>query len=225
MLDFEICGNADIAAPVSDAAALLGIPFPAAHGAGERGGSDRSRPGSGAVIQHGRSASATTLACCMDARKRLALSRELELGDKTIACAGFDVGKKFVDIHSAGEDGSFEIDHSGHRAIAGFPRKHSASSVVIEATGRLHRGLRRSLDDRGFEVCVAYTRQARDFAGAAGRMATTDRVEGRIVKHVESDPEQLRLPHSFVDSGQRADRGRRAPRLRCPDPVSFFRPS
>ena len=51
----------------------------------------------------------------------------------------------------------------------------------MEATGRMHRGLHRSPRDRGFEVCVADPRQARDFAKASGRMAKTDRVDARVL--------------------------------------------
>ncbi|MDE0114699.1 MAG: hypothetical protein OXI87_05995 [Albidovulum sp.] len=60
-----------------------------------------------------------------------------------IKCAGIDVGKEFAEVHLACEDRSFEKDRSSYRAIAGFLRKHSASSVAVEATGRMHRELRR----------------------------------------------------------------------------------
>ena len=99
----------------------------------------------------------------------------------TIASAGIDVGKEFFDICVAGVEHAFENDRSSCRPISSFLRKHSATKAVMEATGRMHRGLRRSPRDRGFEVCVVNPRQARDFARASGRMAKTDRVDARVL--------------------------------------------
>ena len=99
----------------------------------------------------------------------------------TIVCAGIDVGKEFFDICVAGVERAFENGHSSYRPIASFLRQHAAERVVMEATGRMHRGLHRSLHDRGFEVCVVNPRQARDFAKASGRMAKTDRVDARVL--------------------------------------------
>ena len=95
--------------------------------------------------------------------------------------AGIDVGKALVDVHVAGVDRTFENNRSGYRAVAGFLRSHSATKVVMEATGRMHRGLHRSLHDRGIEVCVVNPRQARDFARASGRKAKNDRVDARML--------------------------------------------
>ena len=98
----------------------------------------------------------------------------------TTASAGIDVGKEFFDICVAGVEHAFENDRSSCRPISSFLRKHSAAKAVMEATGRMRRGLRRSPRDRGFEVCVADPRQARDFARASGRMALADRVDARV---------------------------------------------
>ena len=99
----------------------------------------------------------------------------------TIVCAGIDVGKEFFEVCVAGVERAFENGRPGYQAVASFLRKHAAERVVMEATGRMHRGLHRSLHDRGFEVCVVNPRQARDFAKASGRMAKTDRVDARVL--------------------------------------------
>ena len=99
----------------------------------------------------------------------------------TIAGAGIDVGKEFFDICVAGVERAFENGHSSCRPIASFLRQHAAERVAAEATGRMRRGLHRSPRDRGFEVCVADPRQARDFAKASGRMALADRVDARVL--------------------------------------------
>lgn len=99
----------------------------------------------------------------------------------TRVCAGIDVGKEFFDICVAGVEETFDSGRSGYRAVAAFLRRHSAERVVMEATGRMHRDLHRSLHDRGFEVCVVNPRQARDFAKASGRQAKTDRVDARML--------------------------------------------
>ena len=51
----------------------------------------------------------------------------------------------------------------------------------MEATGRMHRGVARSLHDRGFRVVVVNPRQCRDFARASGELAKTDRVDARVL--------------------------------------------
>ena len=58
--------------------------------------------------------------------------------------------------------------------------QHRVGRVVMEATGRFHWRIHQSLADRGPGVRVTTPRQARDFAGATGEPAKTDRVDAGI---------------------------------------------
>ena len=99
----------------------------------------------------------------------------------TIVVAGIDVSKKTLNIHLDGRDHTAANDTDGFRKVAGILRNGGAERVVLEATGRMHRGVARSLHDRGFAVCVVNPRQSRDFAKAAGELAKTDRVDARVL--------------------------------------------
>ena len=98
----------------------------------------------------------------------------------TMAVAGFDIGKRFIDIH-VGETGCrFANDKEGFVRLGKFLGQHRVGRVVMEATGRFHWRIHRSLADRGPEVCVTTPRQARDFARATGEPAKSDRADARV---------------------------------------------
>ncbi len=90
------------------------------------------------------------------------------------------VGQAALDVHVDSADRTFANDKPAFRALGNRLRRHAVTQVVIEATGRIHRGVHRSLHDRGFSVFVVNPRQSRDFARALGELAKTDRVDARI---------------------------------------------
>ena len=61
--------------------------------------------------------------------------------------AGIDVGKDSLEVHvaEAGVSGTFGNDAAGHRDPGRMLREAGVGLVVIEATGRHHRALHRSL--------------------------------------------------------------------------------
>ena len=90
---------------------------------------------------------------------------------------------------------SMELCTGWNRAACGKlrPAVHAqvecpVAGVVMEATGRMHRGVHRSLHDRGFAVFVVNPRQSRDFAKALGELAKTDRVDARTLAGPWPDP-------------------------------------
>ncbi len=99
----------------------------------------------------------------------------------TIAVAGTDVSKMTLSIHLNGRDDTATNDTDGFRKIARILRDGGAERVVMEAAGRMHRGLFQSLHDRGFAVRAVNPRQSRDFAKAGGELAKTDRVDARVL--------------------------------------------
>ncbi len=71
-----------------------------------------------------------------------------------------------------GRDGSATNDTDGLRRAARLLREGGVKRVVMEATGRMHRGVARSPRDRGFLVVTVNPRQCRDLprpGGAPGR--------------------------------------------------------
>ena len=53
--------------------------------------------------------------------------------------------------------------------------------VVLEATGKLHRGAQRSLHAAGLAVAVVDPLRARQFAQAIGMLAKTDRIDAQLL--------------------------------------------
>jgi len=98
--------------------------------------------------------------------------------------AGIDVSKHNLNVHVNGQDLEFGNTRTSIRSLAKHLTREGVERVVLEATGRLHRSVARSLRDRGFTVVVLNPRQARDFAPdctkATGQLAKTDRVDARI---------------------------------------------
>ena len=95
--------------------------------------------------------------------------------------AGIDVSKGALDVHAADEDRCFANDGTNWRALGKWLRRLKVSRVVMEATGRYHRGVHRCLHDRGFEVVLVNPLRARRFAEGAGHLAKTDRVDARML--------------------------------------------
>ena len=79
----------------------------------------------------------------------------------TTVIAGVDVSKAVLDVHVDGADRTFTNDRAGFRALGHWLRRCAFTRVVMEATVRMHRGVHRSLHDRGFAVFVIYV-AARD---------------------------------------------------------------
>ena len=103
--------------------------------------------------------------------------------DQEKVVAGVDVGKDKLDVYIApsGEAKQFRNDAGGRRGLRKLLHKASVELVVVEATGRYHRELHRSLDDAGFRVAVISPLQARRFAQALGQLAKTDPIDAAML--------------------------------------------
>ncbi len=102
---------------------------------------------------------------------------------ETKVIAGVDVGKENLDVHVApsGETRQFRNDAGGRRGLRKLLHSVGVELVVVEATGRYHRELHRSLDDAGFRVAVISPLQARRFAQAFGQLGKTDRIDAAML--------------------------------------------
>ena len=88
-----------------------------------------------------------------------------------MAVAGFDTAS-VSSTSISGNRPSVRQRQEEFRRGREIPRRHGVGRTVMEATGRFHRRIHRSLASRGFGVCVTTPRQARDFARAALREAS-----------------------------------------------------
>lgn len=96
---------------------------------------------------------------------------------------GIDVCKKWLDvfIHPVGQSARVENTAKGFRELGRMFAKFSVQLIVMEATGKLHRGVHRALHVAGFAVAVVNPLRARLFAEAAGALAKTDSIDARML--------------------------------------------
>lgn len=112
---------------------------------------------------------------------------------------GIDVSKDALDIAtSSGE--IFRIAYTDDELTALARRLHSATLVVMEATGGYEHEAAARLATAGVAVAVVNPRQVRDFARATGRLAKTDRLDAqmlvRFAQAVRPEPRPLQNAES-----------------------------
>ena len=97
--------------------------------------------------------------------------------------AGVDVGKAWLDAHvlPLGESLRVANDRQGIRQLKRWLRRCEVRLVAVEATGKWHRELHRSLAADAVPVAVLDPVRARAFARATGLIAKTDRLDARML--------------------------------------------
>lgn len=96
---------------------------------------------------------------------------------------GIDVSKSWLDVHvlPAGQARRFANTEAGigqlKRWLAGF----APALIAVEATGKWHCQLRRSLYTSGLPIAVVDPFRVRMFAKAQGTFAKTDRLDARVL--------------------------------------------
>ena len=81
-------------------------------------------------------------------------------------------------------------DKNGHRKLKRELANHVIACVAMEATGKLHRRVHRTLHEAGLPVAVINPYRSRKFADSIGQLAKTDRIDARLLAVLG---EQLRL--------------------------------
>ena len=97
--------------------------------------------------------------------------------------AGIDVGKSWLDAHvlPAGQELRVPNTRQGIAQLKRWLMQYKPDLVAVEATGKWHRPLCRSLHASGIAVAVAVPYRVRMFAKAQGILAKTDRVDARVL--------------------------------------------
>jgi transposase len=97
--------------------------------------------------------------------------------------AGIDVSKNWLDGHVLPASKALRVPNTqeGIRQLKRWLLKHEVELVAVEATGKWHRGLCRSLAASPIKVAVADPYRVRMFAKAQGIFAKTDRIDARVL--------------------------------------------
>lgn len=96
---------------------------------------------------------------------------------------GADIGKTFLDILIHERDRYWQIENTKaaiHKWIKEI-RRFKIQRVVIEATGRYERLFYELLVEAGIPVVIVNPLRVRRYAGAAGILAKTDKVDAKII--------------------------------------------
>lgn len=95
---------------------------------------------------------------------------------------GIDVAKATLEVAILkGRQWSRPNTAEGTAALAAELKAVGTRLVVMEATGGLERQAAKTLAAAGISVAVVNPRQVRDFAKAAGALASTDAIDARII--------------------------------------------
>lgn len=96
---------------------------------------------------------------------------------------GIDVCKGHLDVYLHPVGTAFQVpnDKPGLKALKRRLGGLGIERIVVEATGKYHRGVHRSLSEDGFRVCVLNPYRSRKFADALGELAKTDEIDARVL--------------------------------------------
>lgn len=96
---------------------------------------------------------------------------------------GIDVCKDWLDAHCLPAGHGLRVANSpeGIRKLKRWLRRQPVGLVAVEATGKWHRALHRSLHDGGIRVAVVDPFRLRMFAKAHGILAKTDKLDARVL--------------------------------------------
>jgi transposase len=97
--------------------------------------------------------------------------------------AGIDVSKDWLDVHVLSSSQSLRVANKseGIRRLKRWLVKHNVDLVAVEATGKWHRELCRSLRASHMAVAVIDPYRVRNFARAKGILAKTDRLDAKVL--------------------------------------------
>lgn len=96
---------------------------------------------------------------------------------------GIDVCEAWLDVHILPCEEAFRLPNTseGHKRLKRRLKDHEIGVIVIEATGKWHRQIHRSLDASCYQVRVVNPLRARQFAQAVGVLAKTDKLDARML--------------------------------------------
>jgi len=102
---------------------------------------------------------------------------------KVNSTVGIDVGKDWLDLHVLPAGAALRVANTvgGIRRVKRWLSQFDIALVVVEATGKWHRQVQRSLAASAVRVAVVDAFRVRMFAKAQGILAKTDRLDARLL--------------------------------------------
>lgn len=102
---------------------------------------------------------------------------------KTHSNVGIDVSKDWLDVHVLPGNQRLRVPNTceGIRELKRWLKRFDVALVVLEATGKWHRHVQRSLWASTIPVAVIDPFRVRMFAKAQGILAKTDRLDSRVL--------------------------------------------
>ncbi len=96
---------------------------------------------------------------------------------------GIDVSKGRLDVALAPAGVTFAVtnDKKGHKTLLKKLIGLDVGVIVLEATGKYHRGVHLFLHEKGLPVCVVNPYRSRKFADALGELAKTDKIDAKVL--------------------------------------------
>ena len=96
---------------------------------------------------------------------------------------GIDVCEAWLDVHILPCEEAFRLPNTseGHKCLKRRLKGHEIGVIVIEATGKWHRQIHRSLDASCYQVRIVNPLRARLFAQSVGVLAKTDKLDARML--------------------------------------------
>ena len=96
---------------------------------------------------------------------------------------GIDVSKAQLDIYLLPVNIYFSVanDKNGHRKLKRELAKHDIYCITMEATGKLHRCVHRTLHEAGLPVAIINPYRSRRFADSIGQLAKTDKIDAKVL--------------------------------------------
>jgi len=96
---------------------------------------------------------------------------------------GIDVSKAWLDVALTPTNTWFRVanNRKGHKALVKKLNGLHVEAIVVEATGKHHRGVHIFLHERGLPVCVVNPYRSRKFADALGELAKTDKIDAMVL--------------------------------------------
>jgi transposase len=101
----------------------------------------------------------------------------------TAVYVGIDVSKARLDIYFLPVDKYFHVtnDKTGHQKLKRELAKYDIHCIALEATGKLHRRVHRTLHEAGLPVCALNPARPRSFASSIGQLAKTDMLDAKLL--------------------------------------------
>jgi len=96
---------------------------------------------------------------------------------------GIDVSKHWLDIHVLPSNERLRVCNNCHgiRQLKRWVKRFDPTLVAVEATGKWHRDVQRSLAASGIPVALVDPFRVRMFAKADGILAKTDRLDAKVL--------------------------------------------